>query len=126
MPNIPFLSCANSCGSTRRFVVGFSCSAIGGIGMCHLWWRHRTNYAWLVNSIFVPGWLSGVSGLISTFVDIYANKNGAYKASSIASIAVTGGCMAICGFLAAIYSLWLLRRLKKDHDDSHKGIGSAP
>jgi hypothetical protein len=94
--------------------------------MCYLWLRHRTNYAWLVNSIFAPGWLSGLSGLISTFVDIYANNNGAYKASSIASIAVTGGCTAICGILAAIYSLGLLRRLKKDHDDAHKGIGSAP
>jgi len=93
------------------FVVGFSCSAIGGIGMCYLWWCHGTNYAWLVNSIFVPGLLSGISGLISTFVDIYTNKDGKYKASSIASVAVTGACAAICGFLAAIYSFWLLRRL---------------
>ena len=54
---------------------------VGGIGMCYLqvWCRHGANYAWLVNSIFVPGLPNGLSGLISTFVDIYANKDGKYK-----------------------------------------------
>ena len=94
--------------------MGFSCSALGGIGMCYLWWCHGTNYAWLVNSIFVPGWLSGLSGLISTFMDIYANKNGAYSVASISVIGATGGCAAICGFLAAFHSFWLVRRLKKE------------
>ena len=105
--------------------MGFTCSVLGAIGMCYLWWCHGTNYAWLVDSIFIPGWLSGLSGLISTFVDIYANKNGAYNAASIASVGVTGGCAVIFGFLAAIYSFWLLRGLKKDHDDAEKGNGSG-
>ena len=126
MPNPLFLPCSNSCGSTHRFVVGFSCSAIGGIGMCYLWLRHHDNYAWLINSIFLPGLLGGISGLISTLVDIYANKGGMYGAPSIVSVAVTGGCAAICGFIAAIYFFWLLPRLKKDHDDAQKGNGGVP
>jgi len=113
------------CGPTNRLVIGFSCSALGGIGMCYLWWRHHKNYAWLVDSIFIPGWLGGLSGLISTLVDIYANKNGAYNAASIASVGVTGGCAVASGFLAAIYSFGLLRRLKKQHDSAQKGNGSG-
>lgn len=113
-------------GSTHRFVVGFNYSALGGIGMCYLWCCHGTNYPWLVNSIFVPGWLSGLSWLISPFVDIYANKGGMYKVSSITSVAVTGACAAICGLLAAIYSFWLLLRLKKDHGNAYKGNVGAP
>ena len=126
MPNPLFLPCSNLCGSTHRLVVGFSCSALGGIGMLYLWYRHWNNYAWLVNSIFLPGLLSGISGIISTFVDIYANNGGMYNASSIASVAVTGACAAICGFLAIIYTFVLLRHLKKDHEDAQKGKVGVP
>jgi len=86
--------------------------------MCYLWWCHGTNYAWLVNSIFIPGSLSGLSGLISTFMDIYANKNGAFTVASIACVGVTGGCAVICGFLAVFHSVWLVRRLKKERDSA--------
>lgn len=96
--------------------VGFSCCIIGAIGMCFLWWRQRANYPWLVSNIFVPVWLSGMAGLVSTFVGIYAHNNGAYTTLSIATVAVTGASVVICGFLAAFYSFWLLRRLKHEHE----------
>ena len=103
---------SNIWDSTNRLVVGFTCCTVGGIGMCYLWWQESDNHVWLVGSIFVPGWFSGIAGLISTFVSIYTHKNGGYGASSIASIAVTGASIVICGLVAAIYSfkLWLLRR----------------
>ena len=104
----------------NRLVVGLACCAIGGIGMCYLWWRQRAIYPWLVSNIFVPGWLSGLGGLISTFVSIYTHNNGVYGASSIASVAVTGATTVICGFLAAFYSFWLLRRLKNEHEQMQK------
>ena len=112
------------CGLTNRLVVGFSCCTIGGIGMCYLWWRQRDNYVWLVSSIFVPGWLSGLAGLVSTFVSIYTHNSGVYGASSIACVAVTGTSTVICGFLAAFYSFWLLRRLKHEHERKQKETGS--
>ena len=92
--------------------------------MCFLWWRQKTNYVWLVSSIFVPGLLSGMAGLISTFVGIYAINDGAYTTSSIASLAVTGTSTVVCGFLAAFYSFWLLRRLKHEHKREQKEPGS--
>jgi len=83
--------------------------------MLLLWWRWAHNYVWLLNSIFVPGMLNGLSGVISTFASIYGAQNGVYSASSIATLAVTGGCTVICCFLTAIYSLWKLRRVKRRH-----------
>lgn len=82
-----------------------------------LWWRWAHNYVWLLNSVFVPGMLNGLSGLISTFASIYGAQNGVYGASSIATLAAAGACTIICGFLTAIYSLWKLGRVKRRHDD---------
>lgn len=126
MANLLFLPYSNIWDSTNRLVVGFTCCTIGGIGMCYLWWRERENYIFLAGSIFVPGWFSGIAGLISTFVSIYTRKNGGYGASSIASIAVTGASTVICGLLAAIYSfkLWLLRRIDHELGGKAKDTGS--
>lgn len=83
--------------------------------MLLLWWRWAHNYVRLLNSIFVPGTLNSLSGLVSTFASIYGAQNGVYGASSIATLAVTGACTIICGLLTAIYSLWKLDRVKRRH-----------
>jgi len=104
--------------------LGLSCCVIGAMGMCFLWWHQRANYVWLVGNIFIPGWLSGTAGLISTFVGIYGHNNGAYSTLSIATLVVTGASTVICGFLAAFYSFWLLRRLKHEHVRKQRETGS--
>ena len=83
--------------------------------MLLLWWRWAHNYVWLLNSIFVPGMLNGLSGVISTFASVYGVQNGVYVASSIVTLAVTGACTIICGLLTAIYSLWKLDHVKRQH-----------
>jgi hypothetical protein len=98
-----------------RQLVAFGCCGLGAFGMLLFWWRWAHNYVWLLNSIFIPGMLNGLSGVISTFSSIYGVQNGTYGASSIATLAVTGGCTVICGFLTAIYSLWKLDRVKRRH-----------
>jgi len=52
-------------------VIGFTCCGIGALGLCILWWRWSHNYIWLLTSIFIPGMFSGLSGLISIFVNLY-------------------------------------------------------
>ena len=96
-------------------VIAYVCCGVGGFGMFILWIRWSHNYVWLLGNIFVPGLLNGLSGLLSTFVGIYATQNGTYGASSIATLAVTGACTLICGFLTAIYTLWKLNAVKKKH-----------
>ncbi len=65
---------------------------------------------------------NGLSGLISTFVDLYGLKQHVhynpgtgirvtplksvhYGPTTIATIVTTGGCAAICGFLTIIYTI---------------------
>lgn len=36
-----------------RFIVAWVCCALGGTGMCWLWWRWRKNYLWAANKIFL-------------------------------------------------------------------------
>lgn len=83
--------------------------------MLIFWWRWAHNYVWLLNSIFVPGMLNGLSGVVSTFAGIYGSQNGSYSSSSIATLGVTGGCTLICGFITLIYSRWKLGRVKRRH-----------
>jgi uncharacterized membrane-anchored protein len=110
--------------SIYRLVTGFACSGFGGIGLCYLWWCRRDNYLWLLGSIFIPGMFSGLSGVISTFVNLYGSEDGVhYGATTIATLAVTGGCAVICGFLTVIYSI-LKYRVKRRHDREHASARS--
>ena len=87
--------------------------------MLLLWWRWSHNYVWLLNSIFVPGMLNGLSGVISTLASVYGpgtqQNTQVYATSSVISLAATAGCAVICAFLTAIYSLWKLNRVKRRH-----------
>jgi hypothetical protein len=61
---------------------------------------------------------SGLSGLISTFVNLYGSQGSSgvhYGTPTIATIAATGGYAAICGFLTIIYTI--KRHLTKRHHD---------
>jgi hypothetical protein len=94
----------------NRLVIAFTLCGIGTFGLCLLWLKWWHKYAWLLSTIFIPGMFSGLSGVISTFVGIYGSQQGVhYGATTIATIAATGGCSAICGFLSLIYA-FLKRR----------------
>jgi hypothetical protein len=115
---------------TNRLAIGYGCCGVGGIGMLLLWWRWSHNYVWILNSIFVPGLLNGLSGLLSTFAGIYGSQNGVYGTSSIITLAVTGGCTVICSILTMIYSFWKLDAVKRQHsremqemEEAKKNIG---
>jgi len=98
-------------------IIGYGCCGLGAFGMLLFWWRWAHNYVWLLNKIFIPGMLNGLSGVISTISSLYGahSLSGTYSVPSIVTLAVTGGCTIICGFLTAIYSLWKLDRVKRRH-----------
>jgi hypothetical protein len=90
-------------GSNNSLGLGITFCTIGGTGLLCLGISHWKNYIWLLNNIFLPGTFNGVSGLISTFVNIYGSGHHVhFGATSIATLAVTGGFTAICGFLALL------------------------
>jgi len=95
--------------------LGIGCCVVGATGLLFLVTHRLGKYDWLVAKIFLPGMSSGVSGLISTFVSLYASGHHArYGATTIATLAVTGGCAVICGCLAVICAV--LRILEVRHE----------
>jgi hypothetical protein len=56
-------------------IASISCT-IGLLGCVWLWKRHRKNYIWLVNKIFLPTVLHSVAGLVSTLINIYTAQEG--------------------------------------------------
>lgn len=57
------------------YVAAVSCG-IGVIGCLWLWWKHRSNYVWVINRIFLPSLLNSVAGLVSTLVNVYSAQHG--------------------------------------------------
>lgn len=95
--------------------VGAFCAGIGAIGMIWLWWRWRVNYVWLLNRIFLPGFLNSFAGLISTLVNVFSQQDSKWSVTAWVTATVTGGCMVITGILFALYNFWILDKVKKSH-----------
>jgi hypothetical protein len=59
------------------YVAAVACG-IGIVGCLWLWWKHRSNYVWVINRIFLPSLLNSVAGLVSTLVNVYSAQDGEY------------------------------------------------
>lgn len=62
------------------YVAAVACG-VGVMGSVWLWWKHRQNYVWVVNRIFLPSLLNSVAGLVSTLVNVYSAQDGMYLSS---------------------------------------------
>jgi len=106
--------------------VAGACCIVGTLGMVGLWIRWGKNYVWIINRIFLPGLLNGLTGLISTFVNIYTAQNGDYSITAEVTIIVTGATAVISGVLFIIYSTFILARVKKAHEREIAMTGEGP
>jgi hypothetical protein len=95
--------------------VGAFCAGIGALGMIWLWFRWRANYVWLLNRIFLPGFLNSFAGLISTLVNVYSQQDSKWSVTARVTATVTGVCMVVTGMLFALYNFWILEKVKKRH-----------
>lgn len=59
------------------YVAAAACG-IGVLGCVWLWWKHRGNYVWVINRIFLPSLLNSVAGLVSTLVNVYSAQDGRF------------------------------------------------
>ena len=57
------------------YVAAFACG-IGVLGCFCLWWKHRSNYVWVINRLFLPSLMNSLAGLISTLVSVYTAQAG--------------------------------------------------
>ncbi|KAF8811103.1 hypothetical protein BYT27DRAFT_6454903 [Phlegmacium glaucopus] len=102
--------------SIPLLVIGWLCTGIGAAGMLWLWWRWRRNYIWTLNKIFLPGAMNSLAGFLSTVANVFGVQGGGFSSSSKVTIIVTGASTGVLGILTAIYSFWLLKRVKSKHD----------
>ncbi|KAJ7157637.1 hypothetical protein C8R43DRAFT_883320 [Mycena crocata] len=99
------------------YVVAWVCTGVGAAGMCWLWYRWQANYIWLVNRIFMPGFLNSLAGVLSTLASVLGSQDATLSVSSKSTIIVTSAVAGITGGLTGFYLLVLIRRIKKQHDE---------
>jgi hypothetical protein len=111
-------------------VIASISSILGALGMLYLWFRHKDNFVWLLNRIFLPGCLNSFAGFISTLVNVYSQQGGDWSVTARVTAIVTGSCMVVMGLLFAVYNFWVLERVKKRHgreiesfEEGHEGEG---
>ena len=113
--------------------------------MLWLWWRWRKNYVWALNKIFLyvkvreksdksneksshsyylfrPGAMNSLAGFISTMANVFGIQHGELSTTSKVTIIVTAASTGVLGILTAIYSFWLVKRVKSQHD---RTVGKA-
>ena len=60
--------------------------------------------------------MNSLAGFISTIANIFGAQHGQLSKTSKITIGVTASSTVVLGTLTAIYSLWVVRRVKSKHD----------
>ncbi|KAJ7755558.1 hypothetical protein B0H16DRAFT_1315607 [Mycena metata] len=97
------------------YVIAWVCTGIGAAGMLWLWYRWQANYVWLMNHIFVPGFLNSLAGVLSAVSSIFGTQGSTLSFASKSTLIVTSATAGICGILAGAY-WFLIRGIKEQHD----------
>ncbi|KAF1847576.1 uncharacterized protein K460DRAFT_332728 [Cucurbitaria berberidis CBS 394.84] len=98
------------------YVAAFACG-VGVLGCVWLWWKHRKNYVWVINRIFLPALLNSIAGLVSTIVNIYSAQDaGQYSVTAMVTIIVTSACSVVAAALFLLYNTVMLRLVKRKHE----------
>ncbi|KAJ7153650.1 hypothetical protein C8R46DRAFT_898023 [Mycena filopes] len=97
------------------YVVAWVCTSVGAAGMLWLWYRWQANYIWLVNRVFMPGFLNSLAGVLSTLASVLGTQSATLSVASTSTIIVTSAIAGVCGVLTGVYML-LIRGIKKEHD----------
>ncbi|KAF1970737.1 hypothetical protein BU23DRAFT_556459 [Bimuria novae-zelandiae CBS 107.79] len=103
------------------YVAAFACG-IGVLGCLWLWWKHRKNYVWVVNRIFLPALMNSIAGLISTLVNIYSAQDGQYSVTARATIIVTAALSVATSALFLLYNSVMLTLIRRKHDKETRAL----
>ena len=58
-----------------------------------------------------------MAGVLSTLASVLGVHHATFSVTSKSTIIVTGGIAVICGFLTGFYQFFLIRNVKKQHDE---------
>ncbi|KAF3008404.1 hypothetical protein E8E13_001331 [Curvularia kusanoi] len=101
------------------YVAAVACG-VGVLGCIWLWWKHRANYVWVINRIFLPSLLNSIAGLVSTLVNVYSAQDGQYSVTAKVTIVVTAACSVVTAALFLLYNTVMLRIVKRKHEKEIK------
>jgi hypothetical protein len=71
----------------------------------------------LIYGISRPGLLNSLAGVLSTLANVLGVHHATFTVTSKSTIIVTAGLAGICGSLTAFYTFFLIRNVKKKHDE---------
>ncbi|KAJ7759391.1 hypothetical protein DFH07DRAFT_918984 [Mycena maculata] len=99
------------------FVVAWVCTGLGAIGMVWLWYRWRLNHIWIVDNIFMPGFINSLTGMLPTLSSVISTHDTTFSSSifSNSTIVAIASVAGVCGVLTVFYKLVWIRPLKKEH-----------
>lgn len=78
--------------------------------------RTRLSVSLLADTVYSPGLLNSLAGVVSTLVNIYGAQHGEFSVTSKITLIVTSSVALICGVLTLWYSFVKLRGVKRKHD----------
>ncbi|KAF9737677.1 hypothetical protein PMIN03_000147 [Paraphaeosphaeria minitans] len=108
------------------YVAAFACG-VGAAGCAWLWCKHRGNYVWVINRIFLPSLMNSVAGLISTLVNVYSAQNGQYSVTARATVVVTAALSVVASALFLLYNSVMLTLIKRKHQKETRALeGNMP
>lgn len=107
-------------------IAAFGCF-IASCGMTALWYIWRHNYVWVCRCLVMyvdailgvkdsdhflrPAVIQSFTGLISTFLNVYAVKGGYWSVGAYVSVGIIGGSFAFSTGLFVLYSCILVPKL---------------
>ncbi|CAI6337318.1 unnamed protein product [Periconia digitata] len=101
------------------YIAAFACG-IGVVGSLWLWWKHRKNYVWVINRVFLPALMNSLAGLISTLVNVYTAQEGTFSVTARVTLVVTTACSAVTVLLFLMYNSIMLKWVKMRHERETK------
>lgn len=104
-----------ACRNVPLTYLASSACFIGVLGYLFLWYKHRKNYIWVVNRIFLLAMLNSLAGLLSTLTNVYSAQRGKYSPTAKSTIIVTSVCSVVAAVLLLLYNLVMLRVVKNRH-----------
>jgi hypothetical protein len=120
-------------------IVAGICCVIGALGMVAFWIRWHANYVWIRHRIFLvsyhfhrnyhltsisqPTAVNGLTGVVSTVVNVYTAQDKQWSITARVSGLVELGCLVVCGLFFFFYSRMLAGVKKRHRKEVGKEVG---
>jgi hypothetical protein len=79
------------------------CCLVNAFAICWLWYLRKDETEWLFTNLFSAGLINAFSGLITTFVNLYAVQSGTIGSSTKSTLVLASFCTFAYAVLTAVY-----------------------